>query len=292
MTEVKTAPKKVKKESQFVAVCKRIATNPTALVGFIILLIIVMACALANFIAPYEPTYMDYAHMLEAPSAAHIFGTDALGRDMFSRMLYGGRYSLSLGIIVSLIHAFTGVALGSLVGYAGGQVDMVVMRIIDVLSAIPGNLLTITLATIMNPGYVSIMIAMVVTGLPGGLRGPRAMALKERNQEYLEAAQSVNCSKARIIYKHMVPNIIAPTIVGTTMGIGGTINQVAGLAFIGLGVQPPTPEWGSMVSDGRKYILNKPFLIIIPGLVIAAVVLSINLFGDGLRDALDPKLKK
>lgn len=280
-----------KKQSQFLAVLKRIATNPTATTGAILLLVIILACAFANVVAPYGPNDMDYAYSYATPCAAHLLGCDALGRDLLSRMLYGGRYSLSLGIIVSLIHAIFGVLVGSWVGYKGGQVDNIVMRVVDVLSSIPGNILTIVLATIMEPGYVTMLIALTVSGLPGGLRGPRAMALKERSMEYLEAAQSVNASKARIIYKHMVPNILAPTIVGTTMGIGGTIMSVAGLAYIGLGVQPPTPEWGAMISDGRNYILNYPHLIMIPGIIIAITVLATNLFGDGLRDALDPKLK-
>lgn len=293
MTEVKSAApaKKAKKESQFGAVVKRLLKNPTAMAGLTILLIIILACTFANFLTPYSPYDIDYSALFATPSAAHPFGCDALGRDLLTRLLYGGRYSISLGLIVALTHAFFGVFFGIQIGYAGGTADMIIMRFIDVIAAIPGQLLTIVLATVMDTGYVSMLIALTVSGLPGGVRGPRAMALKERNMEYLEAAQSINASKFRIMYKHMMPNIIAPTIIGTAMGIGGSIMGIAGLAYIGLGIQAPTPEWGSILSDGRAYILNYPHLIMLPGVVIALFVLAINLFGDGLRDALDPKLK-
>ena len=289
MSEAKN--KKQKKTSQFGEVCRRLFQNPTAMIGFALFSLIILACILAPYFWPYDAYTMDFDNLFAHPSLEHPFGTDSLGRDLVARMLYGGRYSISLGLIVALVHAFFGVFFGVMIGYAGGQVDMVVMRIIDVISAIPGNLLTIVLATIMDTGYVSLLIALTISGLPGGVRGPRAMALKERNMEYLEAAESINASKFRIMYKHMLPNIIAPTIIGTAMGIGGSVMSISGLAYIGLGIAPPTPEWGSILANGRNYILNYPHLITLPGLVIAVFVLSINLFGDGLRDALDPKLK-
>ena len=289
MSEAKN--KKQKKTSQFGEVCRRLFQNPTAMIGFALFSLIILACILAPYFWPYDAYTMDFDNLFAHPSLEHPFGTDSLGRDLVARMLYGGRYSISLGVIVSLVHAAFGLFFGIMIGYAGGRVDMIVMRIIDVVAAIPGQLLTIVLATVMDTGYLSLLIAYTVSGLPAGVRGPRAMALKESNLEYLEAAQSINASRFRIMYKHMLPNIIAPTIITTTMGIGGCIMGVAGLAYIGLGISPPTPEWGSIISEGRSFILIHPHMIMLPGCVIALFVLSINLFGDGLRDALDPKLK-
>lgn len=284
--------KTYKRESQFVSSCKRLFSNPTAMIGLVILLIIIFVAIAAPVLAPYSPYDTDFANINSKPSAIHFCGCDNLGRDIFSRLLYGARYSLFLGIICSLVHTVIGVFLGSIIGYIGGRFDMVTMRLVDIIAAIPGMLLTIVISTVLQPGFISTIIAMTVGGLPNGIRGSRALALKERSMEYLEAAKSVKCSDFRIIFKHMVPNIISPTIVGTTTGIGAMIMAVASLAFIGFGVQPPTPEWGAMLSSGRSYILKYPHMCLFPGLCIAITVLAVNLFGDGLRDALDPKLKK
>jgi ABC-type dipeptide/oligopeptide/nickel transport system permease subunit len=235
---------------------------------------------------------MDFAAASCTPNSKHWFGCDQLGRDIFSRIVYGGRYSLSLGLIASLFTAFVGNAIGIAVGYAGGKIDNIAMRICDIISAIPGQLLAIVISTALGAGFFNTILALSIGGIPGSVRNSRAMCLRERQMEYLEAAQSINVSKAKIMFKHMMPNIISPAIVGTTMSVGGTITQAAGLSFIGLGIQPPTPEWGAMLSDGRNYILTNPHFLIFPGLMIGIVVLCINLFGDGLRDAMDPKLKK
>ncbi len=283
--------KKKKKQSMSRVVINRILNNRVSMAGLIILLIIVLACVFAKFIAPYDPMFMDYKALKSPPSSTHIMGCDALGRDIFSRILYGGQYSLSIGLICSLIGAVLGVFFGSIVGYESGRTDMIVMRICDIWSAIPAMLLAIVISTTLGAGFFNTILAMTVGGIPGSIRGSRAMALKEREMEYLEAAKAMNCSKFKIIFRHMAPNIVSPTIVGTTGSIGGTIMMVAGLAYIGLGIQPPTPEWGAMCAAGRQYILNYPHMIFWPGLVILITVLAINMFGDGLRDALDPKLK-
>lgn len=280
-----------KKESLFRQVCLRLLHSPVPMIGLAILLIMVIACICAPLIAPFEPTYMDYSALNATPNSVHILGCDQLGRDIFSRILYGGRLSISLGLICSIVTAIFGVIFGCLVGYAGGATDNIVMRICDIWMAIPGMLLCILLSTALGNGFFNTILAMTIGGIPGSIRSTRAMALKEREMEYLEAAKAMNCSRAKILYKHMMPNIIAPTIVGTTGQIGGTIMQAASLSYIGLGIPQSSPEWGSMCSAAKDYILTYPHMIIWPGLAILITVLAINMFGDGLRDAMDPRLK-
>ena len=285
------APVKKKKQSQFLEVLKRLAHRPSAMIGLAIFLVVILMCVFAPVVAPYGPNDMDYKAINALPSAKHICGCDNLGRDIFSRLVYGGRYSLTLGFSCALIGMAFGVIFGTMVGYAGGAVDNFVMRICDIWMAIPGMLLCIILSAVLGNGIPQTILAMSIGGIPGSIRSTRAMALRERNMEYLEAAKAMNCSKAKILYKHMLPNIIAPNIIGTTGQIGGTIMQASGLSFIGLGIQPPTPEWGALCSAGRNYILTYPHLMLFPGLAILITVLAINLFGDGLRDAMDPRLK-
>ena len=296
MVEAKAAgaaarPKKRAKQSMIKITCQRLMKNPFAMVGLGVLVLLIIISVCAPLFAPYDPSYMDPTAVLMRPCRAHLMGTDVYGRDQFSRLLYGGRYSLSLGFICSFIGMIFGVVFGDLVGYLGGRTDMVVMRIVDILSAIPQMLLAIIISTSLGGGYVNTILALTVGGLPGHLRGPRAMCLKEREMEYLEAAKAMNCSTFKIIYKHMMPNTLSPTIVGTAMGIGGSIESAAALAYIGLGIQPPLPEWGAMLAAGKKYILTYPHLIMWPGVFIVVTVLATNLFGDGLRDAMDPRLK-
>lgn len=289
--ENKAPAKKKKKESPFMQVMKRLIKKPVPMIGLSILLIIIIVCIFAPVFAPYDPNFMDYRALNAKPSLQHLCGCDNLGRDILSRLIYGGRYSLSLGFSCALIGMVGGLFFGSLTGYAGGAVDNVVMRICDIWMAIPGMLLCIILSAAFGNGVGNTILAMSIGGIPGSIRGTRAMALREREMEYLEAAKAMNCSKFKIVFKHMLPNIIAPSIVGTTGQIGGSIMQASGLSFIGLGIQPPTPEWGAMCSAGRNFILTYPHLMIWPGIAILITVLAINMFGDGLRDALDPRLK-
>ena len=281
----------LKRTSMFRITVRRLMKNKTSVIGLVILLILILGAILAPVIAPYKPGDMDYSAMYATPSSEHIFGCDSLGRDIFSRIVYGARYSLSLGFISTLTGMVLGVFFGILIGYAGGKVDMVCMRIVDVFEAIPGQLLAIIISVALGTGFVNTIIALAIGVIPGVTRNNRAMCLKEREMEYLESAKSINCHPMKIMFKHMMPNIIAPTIVGTTMGIGAQIMMAASLSFIGLGIKPPNPEWGAMLASGRDQILQYPHLLIFPGLFIAITVLSINMFGDGLRDAMDPKLK-
>lgn len=289
--QASSVPAKKKKDTQMRQILRRFVKSRTSMVGLVLLLIVVAACILAPLIAPYDPDYMDYSALNETPSLAHIMGCDNLGRDIFSRILYGGRLSLALGFTVAIVGMIFGVFFGAIVGYYGGMVDNIAMRICDVWMAIPGTLLAIVISSALGSGFFYTVLALSVSGFPGSVRGTRSMALKEREMEYLEAAKAMNCSKMKIIFKHMTPNILAPTIVGTTGQIGGTMMSAAGLSYIGLGIQPPTAEWGAMCSAARQYLTKYPHEMIWPGVAILITVLAINLVGDGLRDAMDPRLK-
>ncbi|MGI6071827.1 MAG: ABC transporter permease [Lachnospiraceae bacterium] len=286
-----TPAKRRKKESMSKQVFLRLLRNPTAVAGMVILLLIVLASILAPVLAPYDPNFMDYANLYAKPCRAHLLGCDQLGRDLLSRILYGGRYSLSLGFIAAMIGLVLGTFFGCIVGYAGNAVDNIAMRICDIWSAIPSMLLAILISTALGSGFFNTILAMAAGNVPGSVRNTRALVLKEREMEYLEAAKAMNCSKMKIIFKHMLPNIISFKIVGTAGNIGGTIMQASGLSFIGLGVPTSTPEWGAMCASARANFLDYPHMILIPGAVILITVLAFNLFGDGLRDAMDPKLK-
>ncbi len=290
-TAVAAPVKKRKKESMFKQVLQRLSKNPAAMSGLIVLLIIILASILAPLLAPYDPNFMDYSNMYATPNAQHIFGCDQLGRDIFSRILWGGRYSLSLGVIAAFIGLILGTFFGCIVGYAGKAVDNVAMRICDIWSAIPGMLLAVLIATALGNGFFNTILAMTAGSIPGSVRNTRALVLKEREMEYLEAAQAMNCNKMEVIFQHMLPNIISFKIIGTCGNIGASIMQASGLSYIGLGVPTSIPEWGAMCASARTCFLDYPHMILIPGAVIAITVLCFNLFGDGLRDAMDPKLK-
>ena len=292
-TATVSAPvRKRKKESMWAQAFKRLMKNGTARFGLAVLLLLILLAIFAPYLTPYSYEEMDLLAINAAPSAAHPFGTDNLGRDCLTRIFYGGRFSLSLGILSSLVSTFFGIVLGSLAGYFGGWVDNLIMRICDIIQSIPGMLLSIIVSATLGVGFVNTIIALSIGGIAGGVRLLRGQLLSIRKEEYLEAATTVNCSAGRIMFRHMLPNALSPLIVGTTMGMGNTIMVAASLSFIGLGVQPPDPEWGAMLSAGRDVFRKYPHIMLFPGIFIFLTVLSFNLFGDGLRDALDPKLKK
>ena len=283
---------KVKKTSQTGEVMKRLFTNKSATICMFIFLAIILATVFAPLLAPYDPTYMDATAIYSGPTKAHLFGCDKLGRDILSRMLYGGRYSLSLGLLGVLLSLVLGMVFGAIAGFFGQVADNIVMRLMDIIQAIPGMLLSMVISTVLGPGFINTIIALSIGGIPMNCRMLRSSILQIRSSEYVEAASSINCSQWRIIVKHIIPNCFAPLLVGSTMGIGGTIMQAASLSFIGLGVQPPTPEWGAMLSEGRNFVTTHPHLIAFPGIAIGLVSLVVCVWGDGLRDAMDPKLKK
>ena len=280
-----------KKESMFFMTWKRLAKNKLAVAGLIVLIITALLAVFAPIAAPYGYEEQDLFNTLAGPSREHWLGTDNLGRDMLSRLIYGGRNSLTLGLISVALAAALGVILGAVSGYYGGKVDMVIMRRLDVLQAVPAILLAIAISATLGPGYMNCILALTISQIPGFTRMTRASCLNVQGMEYVEAARSINARERRIIFKHVLPNAISPIIVQATMSVATAILTSASLSFIGLGVQPPQAEWGAMLSAGRSYIRSNPHVIIYPGITIMIVVLSLNLLGDGLRDALDPRLK-
>lgn len=282
----------LKKESQFVTVLKRLADDKLAMLGLFILIIVVLIAVFAPLLAPYNVDSIDAGAYAQGSSPAHLLGTDKMGRDIFSRLIYGTRYSLGLSFSAVLLSLVLGVMIGAVAGYFGGAVDQVIMRITDVIQAVPGILLNMALVCVLGQGLFNTILALGISGIANNARMMRASILKVRKMEYLDAAASINCSSTRIIVKHVLPNAFSPLIVSSTMSVGSVMLNAAALSYLGLGVPLGTPEWGSMLNAGRDYIVTHPSFTIFPGLCIIVVVLAINLLGDGLRDAMDPRLKK
>ena len=281
----------LRKTNTTLEVLKRLMDSHSAKIGMIILVLYILIAVFAGVIAPYRYDFMT-ADYLQKPSAAHLFGTDQLGRDLFSRTLYGARYSLLLGIGSMLIGVVAGMIFGCLAGYYGGLLDEVLMRIVDVIQSVPPVLLNMALSVAFGSGLFNTMLALGFSVVASVARLQRSSILSVRKMEYIAAASSINCSDPRIAAKHISPNSFSPILVFASMEVGHSIMAAAGLSFLGLGVQPPMPEWGALLADGRAYITTAPYLCLMPGIVLIVFVLAINLFGDGLRDAMDPKLKK
>lgn len=270
----------------------RMKRNKLAMLGLVILVILILVAIFADFIAPYSFNEQDLANQFQTPNKDHWFGTDDLGRDIFSRVVYGSRISLRVGFISVGIALVVGTAIGAVTGYFGGRVDNLLMRFIDVLQSIPDILLAIAILAALGPGLANLMIAVGVASIPGYARIVRSSVLSIRDMEFIEAAKANGSSNFRIILKHVIPNCLAPIIVQATLGVAYAIINAAGLSFIGLGLEPPTPEWGAMLSGGRSFIRDYPHMTIFPGLAIVTTIFALNVMGDGLRDALDPKLKR
>lgn len=281
-----------KKKSQFGEIWGRFTKNKPAMICLFLLLLLVLCAIFADVIAPYGPDAQDLTRKLKKPCAEFPFGTDDFGRDILSRVIYGSRPSLIVAAISVSISCIAGTIIGCLAGYYGKVADNVLMRLIDILQSMPSMLLAISIAAMLGNGLMNVMIAVGIGSIPGYARLVRASILSIKEQEYIEAAKSVGASDFHIIVRHILPNCLAPIIVQATMSIAQAITAAAGLSFIGLGIQPPTPEWGSMLSSGRAIFRNNPHVVLFPGLAIMLTVFCINIFGDGLRDALDPKLKK
>ena len=281
----------LKKRSQFWDIWRRLRRNKLAMLPLIIVLILVLSAVFANFIAPYDYAQQDLTNMKAWPSREHLLGTDDYGRDILSRIIYGGRVSLLVAILSIVFGLVVGGILGISAGYFGGVYDGTVMRIMDIIMAIPGFLLAVCISAALGSGVLNTAIAIGIGCVPGYARLLRALVLSIREQEYVEAARATGASDLRIMFRQIVPNILSPVIVESTLRIGGCILMISSLSFIGLGVQPPTPEWGSMLSAGRALIRSFWPIVTFPGLAIMLTLFGFNLFGDGLRDALDPKLK-
>lgn len=280
-----------KKRSQLVDVWRRLCKNRLAVLGMVMLVVIVVVAIFADVIAPYPYDLQDYSATFMKPCKEHLFGTDNLGRDIFSRVVYGTRTSLRVAFFSLAGSALVGCIVGAIAGFFGGVVDTLIMRFCDIMMAIPRMVMAICIATTLGPGLTNAMIAIAVSSVPSFARVVRASTLTVKDQEYVEAATCIGCSTPRIIVRYIFPNILAPIIVQATLGVGTAIILAASLSFLGLG-DPLVPEWGAMVSASRSFIRDYPHMITFPGIAIMLSVLSLNLFGDGLRDALDPKLKK
>ena len=286
------ASRPIKKQTNFGMVFRRLIKDPVSTICMVVILLIILMAIFAPVIAPYQYDEMDLTSVLQKPSAAHICGTDDLGRDIFSRLIYGARNSLLIGIMTTAIACLVGVPLGLLSGYAGKKTDTIIMRIMDIFQAIPDTLLAISISAALGLGLRNCIIAISVGRIPGFARMARASSLSVAGMEYVEAAKAMDVKQSRILFKHVLPNSLSPLIVQGTMMVANSITQSAGLSFIGLGVQPPESEWGCMLAAGRNFIRSYPHMLIAPLIAILILVLSLNLLGDGLRDALDPKLKK
>ena len=282
----------VKKKNKFAEVWKRLCKNTGAVIGMIIILIFVLGAVFANLIRPYDLVIRQEAAIrLDPPSAEHWFGTDAYGRDVFARVLYGSRISLSIGFFTAAFSLIFGGILGAAGAYYGGQVDNIIMRVMDMFTAIPGTLMALAIVAALGTSMVNLHIAITISSIPGFVRLIRSTVLTVVESDYVEAARACGTGDARIILRHILPNAIGPIIVQTTTSISDMILTASGLSFIGMGVQAPTPEWGATISEAREFYRQKPYLVIFPGVCIILTALSFNLIGDGLRDALDPRLR-
>ncbi|HAS80368.1 MAG TPA: ABC transporter permease [Fusobacteriaceae bacterium] len=282
-----------KKRSQLTEVWRRLKKNKMAMIGLTILGIIVLLAIFADIIAPYDSVAIkqNLKERLQSPSSSHIFGTDEYGRDIFARLIHGARVSLQVGILAVGISIIIGGTLGAIAGYYGGKLDNIIMRIMDVFLAVPSILLAIAIVSALGPNLLNLMFAISISSVPGYARIVRSSVISIRDQEFIEAAKAIGADDFRIISKHIIPNALAPVIVQGTLGVAGAILSTAGLSFIGMGIQPPAPEWGAMLSGGRQYLRYAPHVTTIPGVAIVIIILALNLLGDGLRDALDPRLK-
>ena len=272
---------------------RRLRRDKMAVAGAVLLVVAAIVSLLAPLLAPHDPIEINLSQRLLTPgTAGYVLGTDQLGRDILSRLIWGGRISLLIGFSAVMLAMGLGVIVGLLAGYFGGKTDTVVMRFIDILMAFPAILLAITIVASLGPGLRNSMIAVSIVGIPYYARIVRGSVLSLREQEFIQAARVIGGSHRRIITWHIFPNTLAPLIVAATLDVGWFIMAAAGLSFLGLGAQPPTPEWGVMLSEGRQFIRNAPHLSILPGTAIFLVVLALNFLGDGLRDALDPRLRE
>lgn len=287
----KTKEMKLKKDSAFRASMKRLSKNKVAMVCLAVILIFIILAILAPWVTPYGYADMDLAAKNQFPSLQHWCGTDDLGRDIFTRVLYGGRYSLSISLIAVTCSLILGLILGSLAGFFGGNVETLIMRFLDIFQSIPDLILTIAISAALGSGFDKTVIALCISRMPTFTRILRANIMSVRDNEYVEAATAIGCNKFTVITKFILPNAWTPLIVQATMASAGLILSLAALSYVGLGIQPPTPEWGAMLSAARGNLRDYPYQLIFPGLAIAIIVLCLNMLGDGLRDALDPKLK-
>lgn len=286
--------KKYKKRSQIAEVWRRLKKNRMAMAGLFIIVLLILMCIFADVFFDYNDVVIkqNIANRMQPPSTAHWFGTDEFGRDILARIVHGARISLAVGVVAVSLSLVVGGALGAIAGYYGGILDNVIMRIMDIFLAVPSLLLSITIVAALGPSVVNLMIAIAISSCPSYARIVRSSVLTVKDQEFVESARCIGARDWQIILFQILPNCMAPIIVQATLKVAGAILSISSLSFLGLGVKPPRPEWGNMLSGGRAYLRDAWYITMFPGLAIMITILALNLFGDGLRDALDPKLKQ
>ena len=285
---------KKKNRSQGHEIWRRFLKNKGAFIGLIIVILLALLTIFADVLVDYDTQVIGYniKERLQWPNARHWFGTDIMGRDLFWRVVYGTKYSFSIGLACTALAAVFGITLGALAGYSGGWVDDLIMRLMDMITAVPSLLLGIVIVSALGTGMVNLIIAVGVGGIAGTARITRAAVMTVKNQEYIEAERCIGLKEGPIIFKHILPNCLSPIIVNLTLRVAGAIIGASSLSFLGMGVPEPSPEWGALLSDGRALIREYSYLTLFPGLAILITVLALNMMGDGLRDAMDPKLRK
>lgn len=287
------APRTDKKRSQLLEVWGRLKKSKVAVAGLVILTLLILIAVFADVLVDYDRAIaQNMPEKLQGPSITHWLGTDGFGRDILARIIHGSRISLSIGFVSVIVSLVVGGAIGSVAGYYGGTLDMIVMRFIDVLMAIPSMLMCICVVTVLGPGMSNLLVAITISYVATFCVIVRSSILTIKNSDYIEAARATGVGTFRIILKHIIPNTMGPIMVQATLSIGSVILSAAGLSFVGLGVMPPTPEWGAILTEGKEFIRTAPHIVLFPGIAIMLAVMSLNFLGDGLRDALDPRLKQ
>ena len=280
-----------KRKSLWRDVWARFTRNRLGMVGLCIMILLIILTVGAPLFTSHEPEFQDPTNRFAYPNRVNIMGTDNLGRDLWTRLLYGGRVSLLVSLAATIMSAALGITLGAIAGYFGGVIDLVLTRLLDMLMAIPQLLLAVSIAAALGTGPFNTALSISISSVPGSMRILRATVLAVRNNDFVEAARATGSSHGRVIFREVLPNTIAPLLINLAAALGGGIMAISGLSFIGLGVQPPTPEWGAIMNSARQYIRDFWPIVLFPAIIIFLVVFGINLLGDGLRDALDPRLK-
>ena len=288
---VKPTSKKRKKSTPFQLFLSQFLRNIPSTIGLIMLVILLTVCLAAPLLTDYDPQQQDLTNALLKSSSEHLLGTDYLGRDIMTRLLYGGRLTMTIGFLAVGLGLSIGVTIGAISGYFGGWFDMLVQRLTDILLAFPSFLLALTLVAMLGIGVRNVVISVGVLAIPSFIRLVRGSVLSLREMLYVDAARCLGANDYHIIFKHILPNAMAPVIINASLNLGYAITTAAGLGFLGLGVPPSTPEWGMMLGEAKNYIFSHPYMLIYPGIAIFITIISLNLIGDGLRDALDPRTK-
>lgn len=282
---------KQKKSSPAKEAWKRLIRNKLAVVGMVIIILLLLLAVFAPYVIPHGYDVQDYDHLLQKPCAEFPFGTDNFGRDIFSRVLYGTRISIPIGFLCVIVAFAIGGTLGAVAAYCGGKVDNIIMRIMDIFQSIPSMLLAIAVSATLGGGIRNLVIAIAVSTMPARARVVRASILTVKRNDYIESAKAMGASSRRQLLKYMLPNAIGPILTAVTFSVATAILTVSSLSYIGLGIPEPLPEWGAMLAGGKAYLSSAPYILIFPGVAVMITVLALNMFGDGLRDALDPRLK-